>query len=166
MSAPRHFVLVHGLGHGAWCWYKVTALLEASGHTVTALDLASSGIHKTDANSITSVADYLAPLTDFLAHSVADHQVILVGHSMGGSCISYVMELFSEKIDKAIFLCAFMPVSGDLFLNPEALKTGIALDVFQFVCNPNVKGDSIVPTSIHVNLKGVSNFFYNKCCKE
>ncbi|GMN75579.1 hypothetical protein TIFTF001_056325, partial [Ficus carica] len=40
-----HFVLVHGTCHGAWCWYKVAAQLKSTGHKVTALDLATSGIH-------------------------------------------------------------------------------------------------------------------------
>ena len=39
----KHFVLVHGLCHGAWSWYKVTTALESAGHRVTALDLAASG---------------------------------------------------------------------------------------------------------------------------
>ncbi|RVW57637.1 Salicylic acid-binding protein 2 [Vitis vinifera] len=39
----RHFVLVHGACHGAWCWYKVATLLRSAGHRVTALDLAAAG---------------------------------------------------------------------------------------------------------------------------
>ena len=62
-----HFVLVHGLGHGAWCWYKVIPLLQKAGHTVTALDLASNGISKVPASSVTSIADYVRPLTQLLA---------------------------------------------------------------------------------------------------
>ncbi|CAI0430231.1 unnamed protein product [Linum tenue] len=32
-SAPtHHFVLVHGVGHGSWCWYKIRTLLESSGN--------------------------------------------------------------------------------------------------------------------------------------
>ena len=62
-----HFVLVHGLGHGAWCWYKVIPLLQMAGHTVTAIDLASNGISKVPAHSVTSIADYVRPLTQLLA---------------------------------------------------------------------------------------------------
>ena len=28
------FVLVHGAYHGAWCWERLTPLLEAAGHRV------------------------------------------------------------------------------------------------------------------------------------
>lgn len=39
-------------------------------------------------------------------------QVILVGHSTGGACVSYALEHFPQKISKAIFICATM-VSND-----------------------------------------------------
>uniref|UniRef100_A0A2N9IYC1 AB hydrolase-1 domain-containing protein n=1 Tax=Fagus sylvatica TaxID=28930 RepID=A0A2N9IYC1_FAGSY len=61
-----HFVLVHGGGFGAWCWYKSITLLEECGYRVDAVDLAGSGIHTFDTNSITSLAQYVKPLTDTL----------------------------------------------------------------------------------------------------
>lgn len=39
-------------------------------------------------------------------------QVILVGHSSGGACISYALEHLPDKISKAIFLCATMVHDG------------------------------------------------------
>lgn len=39
-------------------------------------------------------------------------QVILVGHSIGGACISYALEHYPQKISKAIFLCATMVSDG------------------------------------------------------
>ncbi|KAL3629463.1 hypothetical protein CASFOL_026685 [Castilleja foliolosa] len=62
----NHFVLVHGGGFGAWCWYKTIALLEEGGYKVTAVDLTGSGIHSFDTNSIISLSQYVKPLTDFL----------------------------------------------------------------------------------------------------
>lgn len=38
--------------------------------------------------------------------------MILVGHSGGGACVSYALEHFPEKIDKAVFLCATMVTNG------------------------------------------------------
>lgn len=62
----NHFVLVHGGGFGAWCWYKTIALLEEGGFKATAVDLTGSGIHSFDTNSITSLSQYVKPLADFL----------------------------------------------------------------------------------------------------
>lgn len=39
-------------------------------------------------------------------------QVILVGHSIGGACISYALEHYPQKISKATFLCATMVSDG------------------------------------------------------
>ncbi|KAB1206790.1 putative methylesterase 13, chloroplastic [Morella rubra] len=104
----NHFVLVHGGGFGAWCWYKIITLLEEGGFIVDAVDLTGSGIHCFDTNSIASLAQYVKPLTDILEKLEDGEKVILVGHDFGGACISYAMELFPSKISKAIFVAAAM----------------------------------------------------------
>lgn len=62
----KHFVLVHGGGFGAWCWYKIIALLEDSGFKVSAIDLTGSGINSFDTSKVTSLTEYVTPLIDFL----------------------------------------------------------------------------------------------------
>ncbi|CAL5187936.1 unnamed protein product [Lathyrus oleraceus] len=109
----RHFVLVHGACHGAWCWYKVVALLKSSGHKVTALDMAASGIHPKQVHELDSIEDYYEPLVEFVRSLPEEERVILVGHSFGGICISMAMELFPKKIAVAVFVAAIMP-SPDL----------------------------------------------------
>jgi len=109
----RHFVLIHGSCHGAWCWYKVVTLLKSAGHEVTTLDMAASGIHPKQVHELDSVTDYCEPLIEFLRSLPQDQRVILVGHSLGGMCISVAMELFPKKIAAAVFVTAFMP-SPDL----------------------------------------------------
>ncbi|XP_065623259.1 methyl jasmonate esterase 1 [Quercus suber] len=104
----RHFVLVHGTCHGAWSWYKVATLLKSAGYNVTALDLAASGIHPTQAHELRSLSDYLEPLMEFMASLPADERVILVGHSFGGACISVAMEKFPEKVSVAVYATALM----------------------------------------------------------
>eukprot|EP00250_Pteridium_aquilinum_P015646 c22680_g1_i1 orf=488-1600(+) len=104
----RHFVLVHGGGFGAWCWYKLIALLEDAGFVTNAIDLAGSGIDSTDPNCITGLKMYAKPLTDFLEKLQETEKVILVGHDVGGACISYAMELFPRKIAKSVFVSATM----------------------------------------------------------
>ncbi|KAI5665955.1 hypothetical protein M9H77_15808 [Catharanthus roseus] len=107
----RHFVLVHGSGHGSWCWYKVASLLKSMGHKVTALDLAASGINMDkQLHQIHSISDYSEPLMEFMANLPAEEErVILVGHSMGGLSISIAMERFPQKIAAAVFVAAYMP---------------------------------------------------------
>ncbi|XP_057769742.1 putative methylesterase 11, chloroplastic [Salvia miltiorrhiza] len=113
----NHFVLVHGGGFGAWCWYKTIALLEEGGYKVTAVDLTGSGIHSFDTNNIKSLSQYVKPLTELMEKLNDKEKVILVGHDFGGTCISYAMELFPTKVSKAIFLAAAMLTSGQSALD-------------------------------------------------
>ncbi|CAL9233661.1 unnamed protein product [Arabidopsis halleri] len=106
----QHFVLVHGACHGAWCWYKVKPQLEASGHRVTALDLAASGINMT--RSITDIStceQYSEPLTQLMTSLPDDEKVVLVGHSLGGLSLAVAMDMFPNKISVSVFVTAIMP---------------------------------------------------------
>lgn len=103
------FVLVHGSWHGAWCWERIVPMLEEAGHRVIVIDLPA---HGTDHTPLTEVN--LKSYTDCLS-AVLDKEsekVILVGHSMAGVVISQTAEYFPEKIEKLVYLCAFLPENG------------------------------------------------------
>ncbi|KAJ6906013.1 hypothetical protein NC652_023689 [Populus alba x Populus x berolinensis] len=108
-NPSKHFVLVHGAGHGAWCWYKLVPLLRSSGHNVTTIDLAASGIDRRQISDLQSISDYIRPLRDLLASLPPNEKVILVGHSLGGLALSQTMEGLPSKISVAVFLTAAMP---------------------------------------------------------
>ncbi|GAV80240.1 Abhydrolase_6 domain-containing protein [Cephalotus follicularis] len=122
----KKFILIHGEGFGAWCWYKTIALLEEAGLLPTAFDLTGSGIDLTDTNKITTLAEYSKPLIDYLENLPDDEKVILVGHSGGGACVSYALEHFPQKISKAIFLCATMVSDGQKPFDVFAEELGSA----------------------------------------
>ena len=109
MDSVKHFVLVHGACHGAWCWYKLVPLLKSFGHRVTALDLGASGVNPKRLDELASVYDYVQPLMEFVASLPQDEKVVLVGHSYGGLAISLAMESFPEKILVGVFVSAYMP---------------------------------------------------------
>lgn len=62
MGGRQHYVLVHGVQHGAWCWFKTKQLMEAAGHRVTAVDLTSAGISAVSADDVKSFDHYSQPL--------------------------------------------------------------------------------------------------------
>ncbi|KAK4594502.1 hypothetical protein RGQ29_018259 [Quercus rubra] len=157
-----HFVLVHGGGFGAWCWYKTITLLEESGYRVDAVDLAGSGIHTFDTNSITSLAQYVKPLTDILEKLGDGEKVILVGHDFGGACISYVMELFPSKISKAIFIAAAMLSSGQSFLDMVSQQTGSNDLMQQAQKFLYTNGKDQPPTAIGLDKELVKDFLFNQ----
>ncbi|XP_012079567.1 methylesterase 10 [Jatropha curcas] len=109
----KHFVLVHGSCHGAWCWYKLVPLLKLAGLQVTPLDLGASGINTKQIEGLSFFSDYIQPLFEFMASLPQEEKVILVGHSYGGLALSLAMENFPEKILVAVFVTAYLPNSID-----------------------------------------------------
>nr|CAB3490742.1 unnamed protein product [Digitaria exilis] len=63
----EHFVLVHGACHGAWCWFKLASLLQATGHRVSCIDLAGAAGSLVDPDDVRSFDEYDAPLVEFMA---------------------------------------------------------------------------------------------------
>ncbi|XP_050229945.1 putative methylesterase 11, chloroplastic [Mercurialis annua] len=158
----NHFILVHGGGFGAWCWYKTIALLEEGGFKVTAIDLTGSGIHSFDSNAITSLSQYVKPLTDFLEKLPDGEKVILVGHDFGGACISYAMELFPYKISKAVYVAATMLTNGqstlDMF-SQQANSNGLMQQAQVFVY---ANGNGHPPTAIELDKALLRELLFNQ----
>ncbi|KAL0543042.1 hypothetical protein IC582_018129 [Cucumis melo] len=109
MDQKKHFVLVHGACHGAWCWYKIKPLLEVAGHRVTMLDMAGAGVNRKAIREVKSFEEYSEPLLKTMACLGPNEKVILVGHSFGGMSLALAMENFPHKISASVFLTAFLP---------------------------------------------------------
>nr|ABK21544.1 unknown [Picea sitchensis] len=161
-GSQHHFVLIHGLGHGAWCWYKIVTLLKQKGHTVAALDLTSNGINRAaSTDQVKSIAHYAEPLLQYIGNLGNDEKVTLVGHSLGGCPLSYAMEMYPTKISKAIFISAFTPRNNQSFLSSANPKTFPRL-VENGVVVPNMEADSELPISASLALDHVKSYLYNK----
>ncbi|CAM6068118.1 unnamed protein product [Sphagnum tenellum] len=157
----KHFVLVHGGGLGAWCWYKSIALLEESGFVATAVDLAGSGIEPTEPNQIKSLAQYVKPLVELLENLSGTEKVILVGHNIGGACISFAMESFPHRIAKAIFVTASMVCNGqrafDVFAKQKSADD-LMPKAQRFIYG---NGTSTPPTAVELDKSLVRDLFFN-----
>ena len=103
------FVLIHGAWHGAWCWDKVTPLLEQAGHEVVSFDLPGHGEDQTPALKVT-MEGYTDRVVEAL--DTQTDPVVLVGHSLSGTVISQAAEQRPEKIEKLVYLCALLLPSG------------------------------------------------------
>ena len=109
----RHqFVLVHGICHGAWCWYKAVTALRRAGHRATALDMAGCGTHPARVDAVRRFEEYSRPLLDAVAAAPDGERLVLVGHSLGGLSVALAMERFPGKVAAAVFLAASMPRIG------------------------------------------------------
>ncbi|RDX63639.1 Methylesterase 17, partial [Mucuna pruriens] len=124
VALKQHFVLVHGIGGGSWCWYKIRCLMENSGYKVSCIDLKSAGIDQSDADSVLSFDDYNKPLMDFMSALPENEQVvILVGHSAGGLSVTQACHKFANKIRLAVYVAATMLKMG--FWTDQDLQHGV-----------------------------------------
>ncbi|XP_068654697.1 putative methylesterase 11, chloroplastic [Aristolochia californica] len=158
----RHFVLVHGGGFGAWCWYKTIALLEEGGFKVDAIDLTGSGVDSFDTNSITNLSRYVKPLANFMEKIEDSEKIILVGHDFGGACISYVMEIFPTKVAKAIFVSAAMLTNGQSTLDMLSQQAGKNDLMQQAQIFLYAKGHECPPTAIDLDKSLLRDLLFNQ----
>jgi pimeloyl-ACP methyl ester carboxylesterase len=88
------FVLVHGAGHGGWCWDRTREDLTASGHQSVAVDL-----------PLTTLEDDAAAVTECL--DSLDEPAIVVGHSYGGLVISLAAAGRSD-VEQLVYVAAVL----------------------------------------------------------
>lgn len=148
--SAKHFVLVHGAWHGSWVWYKIAPLLEAGGHQVTLINLPAHGIDLSSPGSVT-LENYTERVTKFL-DTVVD-PVVLVGHSMGGIVISSAAEARPGKIEKLVYLAAFLVRNGESMIQWASQDT-------DSITGQNLIVDPVAGT-IDVDRSVIEDAFYN-----
>ncbi len=106
------FVLVHGGGHGGWCYQKVARQLQAKGHVVYAPSLPGMGEHT---HMIHAGIDLDAHIDDVagLLFSEDLRDAILVGHSYGGMVITGVADRATDRVGHRVYLDAAYPQDGE-----------------------------------------------------
>ena len=136
------YILVHGLGHGGWCWERTKNELESRGHDAVAPDL-----------PLTSLADD----ANAVARLVDDHPgAILVGHSYGGLVISQATGRTRSDLSALVYLAAAM-------IDPEEDYLGLMAE-HDTELSANLterNGDWIT-----VSPDNAARAFYNECTEE
>jgi len=135
------FVLVHGGGHGGWCYNKVSPLLRDHGHLVISPSLTGCGDRKHTATADTDLETHIADIVNLMEYDDLT-DVILAGHSYGGMVITGVADRVPERIRELVYLDAAHPTDGvSLRMNaPERIEPAYAgaqiVDGIEFVLLP------------------------------
>lgn len=111
-----NFVLVHGGGHGGWCWKWTARAMRARGHDVYAPTLTGFGdrVHlKEAAHSFETFVEDIAETIRFEDLE----EVVLVGHSMGGTIVPRVAEVVPERISRVVWLTGAVCADGASLLD-------------------------------------------------
>jgi len=95
------FILIPGAGGAAWYWHRVTPLLAAAGHAVTAVDLPADD----PAAGLSAYADLAVDATG------GRKDVVLVAMSLGG----FTAPLVAERVPLGalVFVNAMIPAPGE-----------------------------------------------------
>jgi len=112
MKVRPNVVLVHGAGHGGWCWRFIADQLRDRGYRVFTPTLTglgeSSHLRSPDITLDTHIDDVVN-----LIRAEELQQVILVAHSYGGTVITGVCDRIKSRIRMAVFLDANTPGDGE-----------------------------------------------------
>lgn len=135
------YVLVHGGGHGGWCYQRVARLLGDAGHVVYAPSLTGLGDR---AHLLSEAVDLDLHIRDVVALVESEdlHEVILVGHSYGGMVITGAADRVAERIGRLVYLDAANPVNGQSLVDVagpviEAVRPlGTTVDGIELVLLP------------------------------
>jgi pimeloyl-ACP methyl ester carboxylesterase len=108
------FVWVHGAWHGGWCWHKVVQRLAAKGHRALAPDMPGRGRDEMPIADVT-LDHIVARIGDSIAD--AGEKVVLVGHSYGGAMITQAAELNADRIERLVYVTAFLLEDGQALMD-------------------------------------------------
>jgi len=103
------FVLIHGAWHTGEHWQPVAEQLRKAGHEVHTPTIAG---HGKNADKAVNHADCTRSIVDYLATRDL-HDVILLGHSYGGTIISKVAECVPQRIRRLVYQNAFVLQDGE-----------------------------------------------------
>ena len=105
------YVLVHGGGHGGWCYRRVAPLLRSAGHEVHTPTLTGLGERSHLVGPAVDLDLHIRDVTALL-HYEDLREVILVGHSYGGMVITGAADQAADRVGRVVYLDAANPENG------------------------------------------------------
>ena len=112
-SPANTFILVHGAWQAPYAWQYVKSQLEQKGQKVVVVELPGHGADKTATTTLTM--DVYQDKVISAINSIQGN-VILVGHSMGGVVVTAAAEKIPTRINKLVYIGAFLPANGQSLL--------------------------------------------------
>lgn len=114
------YVLVHGGGHGGWCYQPLARLLRQQGHEVYTPTLTGLGEREHLLSPEVNLDTHITDVVKLLQYEDL-HDVILVGHSYGGMVITGVADRATDRIGNMVYLDAANPENGQSLVDVAGL---------------------------------------------
>lgn len=121
------YVLVHGGGHGGWCYQPLARILRARGHEVYTPTMTGLGERQHLLSPQIGLDMHITDIVKVLEFEDL-RNVILAGHSYGGTVIIGVADRAANRIGHLVFLDAPIPKNGESLADaagPPMLATRI-----------------------------------------
>ena len=131
------FLFVHGAWGGGWEYAKVDSILSKKGHRVFHPTLTGLGDRIHLASDSIDLTTHITDVINVIKFEKLE-KIVLIGHSYGGMVISGVVEQIPERIDRMIYLDAFVPKNG------ESIKSINGEEVWNGMILPKIKGGYIL----------------------
>lgn len=106
----RHFLLIHGGGHGGWCWQALIEELAARGATASAPDLPGHGADATPRQTVDR-SRYVEAIR-YCIESIDCRELTLVGHSLAGVVLPELADQYGPRLQQTVFLAALVGNPG------------------------------------------------------
>jgi pimeloyl-ACP methyl ester carboxylesterase len=109
------FFLIHGGWQGGWCWDGVVAELQRRGHKAAAPTLPGLEPGPRDRSGIGLTTMIAYGAAELVARDLTD--VVLVGHSGGGSVVQGMLELVADRVSLVAYMSARILLEGECILD-------------------------------------------------
>ncbi|MEW9856603.1 alpha/beta fold hydrolase [Novosphingobium sp. M1R2S20] len=110
------FLLVHGGGHGGWCWKPVVRLLRKAGHEVYAPTLSGLADRAHLLSPQLGLDTHIADIAGLMEYEDLT-EIVLVGHSYGGMVITGAADRAIERVARLVYLDAAIPQDGEALVD-------------------------------------------------
>ena len=110
------FVLVHGGGHGGWCYQRMAKLLRTAGHEVYTPTLTGLGERVHLVGPHVDLDLHVTDICNVLQFEELTNAIV-VGHSYGGMVISGVADRALSRVGHLVFLDAAHPRNGEALVD-------------------------------------------------
>lgn len=119
ISTSPTFVLVHGAWHGGWCYTRVARILRGKGYDVFTPTLTGLGERSHLASPAVNASTHVQDVLNVIEFEGLE-DVVLVGHSYGGSIITAVADAVPEKVRSLVYLDGFIGEDGQSMFDMDS----------------------------------------------
>jgi pimeloyl-ACP methyl ester carboxylesterase len=117
-----NFVLVHGAWHGAWCWRRVVAALQAQGHRAHAVTLTGGGERVHLMSPLITLETHIADVANAIEAEEME-QVVLAVHSYAGMIGTAIADRMPGRLRHLVYVDAVVPRPGESWSSTHASAT-------------------------------------------